>query len=154
DPHPARLPPSRIREENVGGKARLSRSIPDLGSALLMRRSTLDDRVRPLALVTILLVVALAGCNFPLNNGGAVGSAAKGLVDPRKYAKLVVEIDYPQGYGPDADAIGAFKQTIEQVSGRSADDITIDEQAQIPVETGKKYTLSEIVALEDAHRDH
>lgn len=100
--------------------------------------------------------MVLAGCNVPGlgPDGGRVGSAAKSLVDPSSYARLVVEIDYPQGSAPNAEAKQLLLQTLSQVSGRDASHIDLIEKADIPAEPNKKYTLNEIVALENEHRDH
>lgn len=97
--------------------------------------------------------MVLAGCQLPGSGGGRVGSAAKQLLDPREHAKLVVEIDYPVGYGPNAQAKQVLKDALVQVTGRDASQVEFVEEAEIPAEAGKKYTLNEIVALEDEHRD-
>lgn len=114
------------------------------------------DAVRPAVLVLFLVAsLTLAGCNFPLGgDGGRVGSAAKGLLDPREHAKLIVELDYPSGAAPNAEAKQLLLDTLKQVSGREESQIDLIEKAEIPSEPDKKYTLSELVALESEHRDH
>lgn len=111
--------------------------------------------MRPLrALAFALSFAIVAGCTFPFpGDGGAVGSAAKNLIDPGERAKLVVEIDYAAGSAPNLEAKQVLVDTIVQISGRARDDIEILESADIPSEPNKKYTLNEIVALENEHRD-
>lgn len=102
------------------------------------------------------VAVLLAGCTLPFGpgpDGGSVGSAAKDILDPRERANLVVEIDFPQGYGMNPEARTLLRNTLAEVSGRAADDIVIEEQAEIPAEPGRKYSIQEIVALEEKHRD-
>jgi hypothetical protein len=113
--------------------------------------------VRPLALLSVLVVggVAAAGCLdgiFPDNS--RVGSAAKDLVDGTKYPRLVVELDYPPGHAPNAEAKSVLRSTLADVSGRDLSRVEIVEEAEIPAVPSKKYSLAEIVALEDEHRDH
>lgn len=112
--------------------------------------------MRPFATLAILLAasMALAGCFegvFP--DRSRPGSAAADLVDGARYPRLVVEIDYPAGYGPNAEAKSVLRSTLAEVSGRDASRIELVEEAEIPAQPNKKYTLNEIVALEDEHRD-
>lgn len=64
-----------------------------------------------------------------------------------------MEIDYPSGYGPNAEAKQVLVDALRQVSGREASAIEVIEEAEIPVEPSKKYSVAEIRALEDEHRD-
>lgn len=112
--------------------------------------------MRPLAALAVVLVAttALAGCFdqlFP--DRSRPGSDADDLVDGSKHPKLLVEIDYPAGYGPNAEAKAVLKSTLADVSGRDPSRIEFREEAEIPAQPEKKYTLNEIVALEDEHRD-
>lgn len=102
--------------------------------------------------IALLLAVALAGCNLPYGNNTPVGSKGKELVDPGEHAKLLVEIDYPAGYAPNAEAISVLKAALADVRGQAQSSIEIVQEASIPAEPGRKYTYDEIAALEDAHR--
>lgn len=105
-------------------------------------------------LVVAALAVQVAGCTSgPLaDRVSQPGSAAKKLIDPAEHAKLLVEIDHPEGYGPNEEALAVLKSTLVEVSGRAAADVEIRREASIPVEGSKKYTYDEIAALEDKHR--
>ena len=103
-----------------------------------------------LALASSLL---LAGCLDLLPDRSRVGSAAKELVDGAAKPRLVVEIDHPSGYAPNAEAKSILRQTLAEVSGRDPSRIEFVEEAEIPAQPNKRYTLTEIVALEDEHRD-
>lgn len=107
--------------------------------------------VRPLALV--LIAILLAGCNGIRPGGGGPGDAASEIVDPRQHAKLVVELDYPAGSGPNAEAKATLKATLAEVTGRDASKVEIVESADIPAAREKKYTLTELRSLEAEHRD-
>ena len=112
--------------------------------------------MRPLALLAVLVVasVATTGCfDGLLPDRSRVGSAAKSLVDGSEYPRLVVELDYPAGHAPNAEAKSVLRNTLAEVSGREVSRIEIIEEAEIPAQPSKKYTLQEIVALEDEHRD-
>ena len=102
----------------------------------------------------VLLVPSLAaGCTGPLfDNVSQVGDAAKALVDGSNYPKMVIEIDHPQGYGPDSPALSILKSALVEISGRDASDISIITEASIPSEPDKRYSFAEVRALEDAHR--
>ena len=102
----------------------------------------------------LLVAVLLAGCNLPFGpDNGQVGSAAKDIVDPRERAKLVVEIDFPQGYGLNAEARTTLRNTLVEVTGRAASAIELREEAEVPAEPGRKYSVNDIVALEERLRD-
>lgn len=114
--------------------------------------------VKPLRAPALLMVVLLlAGCTFPFGpgpDGGSVGSAAKDILDPRERAKLVVEIDFPQGAGMNSDARTTLRSTLAEVTGRAANEIVFQEEAEIPSEPGRKYSVQELASLESQHRDH
>lgn len=112
--------------------------------------------MRPIAVLSVLLLasLALAGCTTGpfADRVSQPGSAARELVDPGRHANLVVEIDYPAGHVPNAEAKSVLKSTLQDVTGRSASQVTFVEEASLPVEAGKKYTYEEIEALEQRHR--
>lgn len=109
--------------------------------------------MRPTAFLVVALL--LAGCTLPFGSpdGGRVGSAAKEILDPRERAKLVVEVDFPQGYGMNAEARTVLRNTLVEVSGRAAGAISIVEEPEIPVEAARKYSVEDIVKLEQTYRD-
>lgn len=113
--------------------------------------------MRPFAVLAALLAaaLALAGCTTGpfADRVSQPGSAARELVDPRLHANLVVEIDYPAGHGPNAEAKAVLKSTLQEVTGRSASQVTLVEDASIPAEAGRKYTYEEIEELEARHRN-
>lgn len=112
--------------------------------------------MRSLAVIAVLLGLnmTMAGClDGVLPDRSRVGSAAKDLVDGVRYPNLIVELDYPAGYAPNAEAKAVLKSTLSDVSGRDPSRIDIIETASIPAQPSKKYSLTEIVALEDEHRD-
>lgn len=82
-----------------------------------------------------------------------MGSAAREIVDPREHAKLLVEIDYPAGSAPNDEAKAVLKSTLAEVTGRDPSRIEFLETADIPADSGKKYSLNEIIQLENEHRD-
>lgn len=112
--------------------------------------------MRPALLACILVAsVVLAGCQLPIGpGGGRVGSAAKAILDPREHEKLVIEIDHPAGSAPNAEAKQILVDAMVQVSGRDRSRIDLVENGEIPAAASKKYTLNELRALEDEHRDH
>lgn len=111
-------------------------------------------RVRLLALV--LAATFLAGCNtgFLSDRVTGPGDAARELVDPRVHANLLVEIDYPVGSAPNAEAKAELRRTLAEVTGRASSAIEFVESADIPANPDKKYSVNEIIALENEHRDH
>lgn len=131
---------------------------PGSPSAGLKPRRPDSRAVRLVSLsVALALATVLAGCpSGPLTDRiSHVGSANHDLISAKAYPKLYVEIDSPPGYGPNADALSAFKDTLAQVSGRSTSDITIDtSDTSIPAEPDHKYTEQEIQDLESKHRSH
>jgi len=105
------------------------------------------------AFFLVAIVLVTAGCSTITDRTSSVGSAAKELVSNAKYASLLVEIDYPTGYEPNADALAAFKEALTQVSGRDAAHILFAQDPSIPAETNRAYSYNDIQALENAHRD-
>lgn len=105
------------------------------------------------AILLVVIALAAAGCANLTDRTSSVGSAGKDLVSGAKYANLLVEIDYPQGYEPNADAVTALKDALVGISDRDAGNIRIVQDASIPAES-KQYSFSEIQSLENAHRDH
>lgn len=110
--------------------------------------------MRPVA-VFVVLASLLAGCNtgFLGDRISNPGDAAKELVDPRVHPKLVVEIDFPSGAAPNAEAKALLKSTLAEVTGRDASRIEFVEEGEIPSAPDKKYTINELIALENEHRD-
>lgn len=97
--------------------------------------------------------ILLAGCNGIRPGGGGPGDGAHELVDPRVHAKLVVELDYPAGAAPNAEAKSTLRSTLAEITGRDVSKVEFVESADIPADRAKKYSLSEIRQLEAEHRD-
>lgn len=108
--------------------------------------------VRFFAFALALSFALVAGCSS-ITGGNGAGSAAQEIVDPRLHAKLVVEIDYPVGAAPNAEAKSVLRSTLAEVTGRDASRIELVESADIPSEPNRKYTVNDIIALENEHRD-
>lgn len=107
-------------------------------------------------LALVLAATLLAGCNtgFFSDRVTGPGDAAREFVDPRVHAKLLVELDYPAGAAPNAEAKSVLRSTLAEVTGRASSAIEFVESADIPSAPDKKYTINEIIALENEHRDH
>lgn len=104
--------------------------------------------------VALLVVASLAaGCTVPWQRvvDGGPGDRAADLVSAKDYAKLLVEIDHPPNAAPHPGALEVLKATLREVTAKTS--IEVELEASIPSEPGKKYSFSEIEALEDKHRD-
>ena len=66
------------------------------------------------------------------------------------YSKLVVEIDYVEGYGPDTEALNHFQSILERECRKQVS-MKLDDEIQ---STDSSYTLKEINQLEERYRDH
>ncbi|HVL47463.1 MAG TPA: hypothetical protein VM889_02805 [Candidatus Thermoplasmatota archaeon] len=107
--------------------------------------------------MVLLAVVALvaAGCldSFApglANSASAPGSKARDYVSDKTYKKMVVEIHHPSGAGPNAEALAAFQQTLNEVLDK--DSIQIQTHQDVPAGNGKKYGWKEIASLESKVR--
>jgi len=114
--------------------------------------------VRPLLLAVLLVAaLALAGCDSGrlVDRITKPGSAGHDLVSAKAYPKLLLEIDAPPGDGPDEVANEAEIQALADVSGRDAASVLVDaSDTSIPSEPSRKYTIGDMQALENAHRQH
>lgn len=108
--------------------------------------------LRRLAFLVVASVL-LAGCSHAafFNRFSKPGSAAHDLVSGKNYSSLVIEIDHPQGYAPDAAALRDFESVVRGVVDKQS--VTFDVQASIPSEPNRKYSYREIEQLESRHRD-
>lgn len=104
----------------------------------------------------VLLVVAslAAGCTLPWQRvvDGGPGDRAADLVSAKDYPKLLVEIDHPPNAAPHPAALELLKSTLREVTAKTSIDVDLD--PSIPSEPSKRYSFSEIEALEAKHRDH
>lgn len=107
------------------------------------------------AAVLLAACLALSGCTLlpGAKDSCQVGCAAKAFVSSADYATLVVEIDYPSGYEPNPESVSTLKAALQDISGRDAAHVQIQQKAQIPAEAGKRYSFAEIEALEAKHRE-
>jgi hypothetical protein len=110
---------------------------------------------RSLLLAVVVLALATSGCALTSkisDRFSTPGSDAKDLVTASKYPTLRIEIQYPTGYEPNAQAVSFLASTLESVTGRDAAHVQVTEDAAIPAEPNHQYTWSEIQQLEDSHR--
>lgn len=79
------------------------------------------------------------------------GTAAGDLITDETFTRLVVEIDYMEGYEPQAEAI----QSLESFLGTWLDksDITVRAPSEIPGGGQESYSPTEVRELEQEHRD-
>jgi hypothetical protein len=106
--------------------------------------------VRRAAFLLVVAVIA-AGCSALNDRVTQPGSAAKDIVST-KYANLRVELDYPSGSEPNAQAVAELKAALQEVTGRDDAHVTIAQSPDIPAEPNRAYSISDIQALENAHR--
>lgn len=79
------------------------------------------------------------------------GHAANDFLADSNFTELVVEIDYMEGYEPNAEALDSLEAFLEQRLNKST--ITVQEPTEIEPGNQESYTADEIRELEDQHRD-
>src|SRR5688572_5919275 len=92
--------------------------------------------------------------NFNKNrslNKQSVGSSANDLLSADNYQRVVVEIQYMQGFEPTSAAINNLKTFMEQRLNKP-EGITI-KQKQIPASGKASYTVDDIADIEGQHRE-
>lgn len=100
----------------------------------------------PLAVLIVIAFASLAvsGC-FKASQ-----SASNDLVSSVKYTKLVVEVDYVDGYRPAAAAVSLLEQRMQERLSKPGG-ITIEQTA---VESSRStYSVNDLRAMESQHRD-
>ncbi|MBO6584930.1 MAG: hypothetical protein JJ953_02370 [Gracilimonas sp.] len=79
------------------------------------------------------------------------GHSANDFLSGETFTSLEVEIDYMQGYAPNAESVDSLEAFLEQRLNKQS--VVIKEPTEIPAVGQSSYTASEIRALEEEHRD-
>jgi hypothetical protein len=124
--------------------------------------STWIDAVVPPGATSGLVVVrtsagASNGVSFSVTSGqavdqGSVGSKARDFLSAASYTRLFVEVDYVQGYAPDANALNLLRQRLDERCHKPGG-ITIQLGDAIPLPSTTRWRLSDIKALEARYRN-
>jgi hypothetical protein len=86
------------------------------------------------------------------NDPGVLGSEAANILSTTSYPKFVVEIDYVEGYAPDAKAYEFVKKVISEVMEKPGGaDVYLDTVLP-PMGEDHEYLLTDIKAIEKEHR--
>lgn len=123
-------------------------------------------RLTPVLLGLGILVIPPTACDSSIqgpwddDDGGneqsyshkrSVGASANDLLAGDKFTSLVVEVDFMTGFEPDAGALDLLGDFLAARLNKSS--VTIRAPTEIPAEGQQAYTLDEIRALENHHRD-
>lgn len=79
------------------------------------------------------------------------GRSAKDFLSNQEYSKLVIEVDYMQGYKPSADALSNLKMFLESRLNKTT--ISILEPTEITAVGQASYSANQIRELESKHRN-
>lgn len=79
------------------------------------------------------------------------GASANDFLADSNFTELVIEVDYMEGYAPNAKALDSLKAFLEQRLNKTS--VTILEPTVIPPGNQDSYSAAEIRAFEDEHRD-
>jgi hypothetical protein len=79
------------------------------------------------------------------------GLSANDFLSAETFTSLEVEIDYMQGYAPNAEALDSLEAFFEQRLNKQS--VIIKEPTEIPAAGQSSYTASEIRDLEEEYRD-
>jgi hypothetical protein len=111
-----------------------------------MNKRTIVFLVIPLLLITSL---STSGC-FESTQPKELGDNAKGYLQDKKYKRLIIEVDYVEGYSPAPAVLDLLKNRLNFYCDK--DQILIFKDA-IP-KTSTVYSLDDIKELEEEHRDY
>lgn len=89
---------------------------------------------------------------IPYSHTTQPGAAAGDLLTDDEFTRLIVEIDYMEGFEPQSDAIQSLESFLETWLNKS--DITIRTPSEIPGGGQDSYSATEVRDLEEEHRDH
>lgn len=118
------------------------------------------QRLSPILLAMGILLVPPAACDSvkgpdngdqPYSHVRSVGASANDLLADDRFTSLVVEVDFMTGSEPDAGALDLLGEFLAARLHKSS--ITIRTPTEIPAGAQQSYTLEEIRALEEQHRD-
>lgn len=109
-------------------------------------------RIITLIAITILLftVLASSGCFESQPPPKELGDFAKGFLQDTKYKRIIVEIDYVEGFPPTPEVLDLLKSRINFYCDK--DQILIFKDS-IP-KPASSYSLNDIKKLEDENRDY
>jgi predicted Zn-dependent protease len=79
------------------------------------------------------------------------GASANDFLSGENFTSLEVEIDYMQGFEPNAEALDSLKAFLEQRLNKQS--VTINNPTEIPAVGQASYTANEVRDLEEEHRD-
>lgn len=80
------------------------------------------------------------------------GSSAREILSPKKFPKLVIEIQSMPGMNPSQEALNHFETFLERVLGRTERQIEIVLDHPIPSPKKAAYTLLDVRGIEARHR--
>lgn len=87
----------------------------------------------------------------PYSHVQAVGASAPDFLSGDRYTRLVVEVDHMPGYAPESGALDQLEAFLAARLNKVT--IAIRTPTEIPAGGRAAYTLSDIRALENGHRD-
>lgn len=91
------------------------------------------------------------GNEIPYSHTTQPGASADDLITDESFDRLIVEVDYMEGYEPQADAIQSLETFLETWLDKS--NVTIQTPSEIPSGAQESYSEAEVRALEQEHRD-
>jgi hypothetical protein len=109
-------------------------------------------RIVTLIAITIILITVLAGsgCFESEPTTKELGDYAKGFLQDKKYKRLVIEIDYVEGFPPTQEVLDLLQSRINFYCDK---DQTLIFKDSIP-KPSSSYSLDDIKKLEDKNRDY
>lgn len=118
-------------------------------------------RMSPILLAMGILLVPPTACESSIKGPGngdqpyshvrSVGASANDLLADDAFNSVVVEVDFMTGFEPDAGALDLLGDFLAARLNKSS--ITIRTPTEIPAGAQQSYTLEEVRALEEQHRD-
>ncbi|MGY5353846.1 membrane metalloprotease [Wenyingzhuangia sp. IMCC45467] len=109
-----------------------------------------------LVIITMLLSCSkdnISGVNNETNsssNQKATGSSSNDLLSDKTYKSMILEVVYVEGYKPTTTAINNFKSFLEERTYKPEG--IIIEQRSIPSPNKSRYTINDIIDIENTHR--
>jgi predicted Zn-dependent protease len=103
-------------------------------------------------LITTLMILTLllsSGCFESDSSPPVLGDYAKAYLQDKKYTRLIVEVDYVEGYSPTPSVLDTLRERIDRYCDK--EDIPMDTDS-IP-KTQSSYSLDDIKALEKEYKD-
>lgn len=88
----------------------------------------------------------------PFNSQTAPGDSAQSFLESDQYTTLNIEVDYMEGYKPTQGALDSLTVFLKKHLNKS--EINVGVPNSIPAEGQNAYSVEDIAALEEEHRDH